>query len=286
MSDYTKKEVELFGKKQTFRALSGVVLKQQQRSDTYVSGSGSSSSVGGSGSGHTTIRTTVVITTDIWIRGLSGQEYRLDFEQDIPAREGNVIHAIDVLDSSDIKVSNGYVLLYNSTTGEWFHTGGLNATVRNISVAKNMRRIISVVTLSGCIVGFVWALVIFNTDFRPEFSIFPKVIFSLGFLGFIVGFIVAAIYHSMVAGNLPKARKELSDNFQESFIAELDQVAKNFTETKSESKTVELPKVIAPESVLSEHQKLLPVFCTQCGTGIAENAAFCGSCGTKLAVAV
>ena len=132
MSDYTKKEVELFGKKRFFRALSGIVINANQRSDTYVSGSGSSSYVGGYGGGKTAINSTVVVKSDIWIKSLSGKEYRLRFNRDIPVRDGNVIHAVDVLDTEGNQISDGEVLLYNSTTNEWFYTGGLNAKVRNI----------------------------------------------------------------------------------------------------------------------------------------------------------
>lgn len=115
MGDYTKKEVELFGKQRTFCALTGVVINANQRSDTYVSGSGSSSTYGGYGGGNTSIGSTVVVTSDIWIRGASGQEYRLRFNEDIPVREGNVIHAIYVSEAnSNEALGDKYVLIYNS----------------------------------------------------------------------------------------------------------------------------------------------------------------------------
>jgi hypothetical protein len=153
MSDHTtSKTIELFGNQRSFRALSGVVINASQRSDTYVSGSGSYSSVAGYGGGHTTVGSTVVVTSDIWIRGQSGQEYRLRFRRDIPAREGNVVHAIEVMDTdrmesyfdesigklstriakNDKPISSDYVLLYNSTTGEWFYNS-LNFAVVNRS---------------------------------------------------------------------------------------------------------------------------------------------------------
>ena len=132
MSDYTQKEIKLFGKKRIFRALTGMVINANQRSDTYVSGSGSSSSYSGYGGGQTSISSSVVVTSDIWIRSLSGKEHRLRFGRDIPVREGNVVHAVEVLDTEGKQISNGDVLLYNSATEEWFYTGGLNNAVRDI----------------------------------------------------------------------------------------------------------------------------------------------------------
>lgn len=183
MSDYTiSKPVEMFGTERNFRALSGVVINATQRSDTYVSGSGSSATINGYGGGSTSIGSTVVVTSDMWIRGVSGQEHRLRFARDIPVREGNVIHVVDVINANvqktqqyfdektkkfvsttstrDVPVSDGYVLLFNSTTREWFYTGGLNNTIRNVNLRRSFWKITGGFTLLGALGTFLVITVI------------------------------------------------------------------------------------------------------------------------------
>lgn len=281
MSDYTtSKPIEMFGKERSFRALSGVVINAAQRSDTYVRGSGSSSSFNGYGGGQTSIGSTVVVTSDIWIRGVSGKEYRLRFTTDIPVRDGNVIHAIDVVNANvevtegfydgklgkivsttsvrDVPVSDGYVLLYNSSTEEWFYTGGLNTTVRNVSPWGSFWKIIGVCSLLGGVAGLINGHVFAGT-----------------FLGALGGGFISAFWigHLVVGDALTSDHKKLGRIFESTFSSELDEIAK---------------QLMAPASVVptikNSNQESTGRFCTQCGKSAEEGIRFCSSCGTQLAV--
>ena len=289
MSDYTKKEVELFGKKQTFRALSGVVIKREQRSDTHVTGSGSSSSYGGYGGGNTTIQSTIKVTTNIWIRGASGAEHHLQFKQDMPAIEGNVVHLVDIVESvptaedhifdektrtskpvysyNDVQLSDGPILLYNSASGEWHYTGDLTLSPKIRNVKKDSK----------------WWLAWYGG--MPIFG------FLLGGIGFgIAGFVLSLVVAGILASFSKDSKAKIAEKFKSGFsqcCSDLDDVAKKLIGIQSNDKVkmVEFPRDTAPESVFTV-PKSFSLFCTSCGTGVEMNAAFCGSCGTKMVAAV
>lgn len=286
MSDHTRKEVDLFGKKQIFRALSGTVISTNQRSDTYVSGSGNNGSVGGSGGGKMSISSTVVVTSDIWIRGLSGQEYRLRFKEDIPVCEGNIIHAIDIVKNFTERISTfnqeiqdfrfethlkeevvSRVLLYNNTTGEWFYIGELDCNVRNAHLTKMSLLLIPVSTIVGGIIGSRYGR--YSYDNYATFG---------GIVGFLLGLlIVGGLYVNIKYGITSSSDwKKLGGYFRDNFMRDLDAVSQKFTLAN----TTEIPVSLGNGSANSEGHK---AFCTQCGNAIAKNAAFCGGCGEKLA---
>ncbi len=98
-------------------AVSGVVLDAKQRSDTYVSGSGSSQSISGHGGGSAHITSRVVVTTNFWIRNASGQERNFQFGQNLPVREGNIVHVIYFKDEP--------FYFYNQTADEYFFLGNM-----------------------------------------------------------------------------------------------------------------------------------------------------------------
>jgi len=145
-SDYSMKEVQLFGKTQTFCSLSGVVVKREQRSDTIVSGSGKSGSYGGYGGGSVSIGSSIRITTNLWIKCASGVEHHIQLDGDYPAIEGNVVHMIDMVESRPSsedyvfdeatrtskpasytyhKIDKSPVIFYNGTQKNMFFIGGL-----------------------------------------------------------------------------------------------------------------------------------------------------------------
>lgn len=263
----------MFGKKRIFRALSGVVINANQRSDTYVSGSGSSSSYGGYGGGKSWVSSTVVVTSNIWIRTLSGQEHRLNFERDVPVREGNVIHAVDVLDMNGKEISNGEVLLYNSTTQKWFYTGGLNSKIRNVCPACAFWKIF---------LGFGITSIFLNAIVGHTTGVLILV------WGLLAGIFLAIMYAAWLSGAtkgggaLVQANQQLGEYFK-LFYSELDEIAKKFVAPVQQNASGMIDQ--RPE-VAAIAKGTAKAFCTSCGTGIAENTAFCGSCGTKLAAAV
>ena len=83
-----------FGSEFQFRIVSGTVLGTDQRSDTRVWGSGSTTVINGQGSGHTTIASRVDVARDLWLKDAQGQEHHYRFNQDIPFREGQQVHCI------------------------------------------------------------------------------------------------------------------------------------------------------------------------------------------------
>lgn len=114
MSDYTDlKEVKWFGKRYILRALSGVVMESSQRSDTYVSG-------GGTG-GNSHVYSTVIVTSQFWIVTQSGREVNLQLRGNLTARNGHVMHALDMVDAVTRKdIGKTYWAAVNSSTGYWW----------------------------------------------------------------------------------------------------------------------------------------------------------------------
>ena len=72
----------------SFSCLEGTVIKTDQRSDSYTTGSGRVLVLEGTGGGNSQVSTEVVISRDIWLNDREGQEHHVRVNKDIPVREG------------------------------------------------------------------------------------------------------------------------------------------------------------------------------------------------------
>jgi hypothetical protein len=283
MSDYTKKEVELFGKKRFFRALTGVVVKVDQRSDTHVYGSGSSGTYGGYGAGNVSIGSYVSVTTNFWIRSASGQEFNYQFGMNIPLLEGHVVHIVDIVDEcsssywneklkkmevvgeDDIPVSDGPVFLYNNSTDLYYQVTDWRRYGPFMKVINASDKIFP----TAAVLGLVGA--IFGLLYDRQIGL------GLGVIGSIFGGFVGYIW----LGLMQSARKDKVTEYFRPFCIELNKVAERFSVSgiNDHAKIIEHVETIdaPPQSAIGK-----PSFCTECGTAVATNASFCAGCGTKL----
>ena len=83
-----------------FRFFPGVVLSTDQRSDSFVSGSGGTFIYEGTGAGSSQVSTKVVVARDIWLRDAQGDEHHVRIMEDIPLRAGQHIALIYFRDTS------------------------------------------------------------------------------------------------------------------------------------------------------------------------------------------
>ena len=250
MTGYTTREVQLLGKKRILQALTGVVLGANQRSDTYVRGSG------GTGGGSVRVSSQVVVRSDIWIRDAAGEEHRLRFNNDIPVREGNIVHQIDILDETGEPLSKGnYFAFYNSSTHEPFYINKY-ATYKPWSIYLRHMMIIL-----GILLG------ILGLFFKRSMGIsFSAVLFALP----------STIVHVLILAR--KSDREV-DAVMPGFLHELDEVANRFANPgQAAPATI---AVVEPQAVPALGSKA--AFCAECGAAIAANTAFCSGCGNKLA---
>jgi len=97
-------------------AYGGEVLDTDQRSDTYVHGSGSSMIYKGSGGGSTNISSSVVVNRDIWLKDIEGKEIHVRLNLDLPIRKGQIVYLFDF----DTGKKRWTPLLYNYSTKEKF----------------------------------------------------------------------------------------------------------------------------------------------------------------------
>ncbi|MGE5475532.1 MAG: hypothetical protein ACM3Q1_02670 [Bacteroidales bacterium] len=95
-----------------FRIVSGTVLGTDQRSDTRVWGSGSTTIIDGQGSGHTTIDSRVDVVRDLWLKDAQGQEHHYRFNTDIPFREGQDVHCVH-LNGRDLAEKKAFDVVYS-----------------------------------------------------------------------------------------------------------------------------------------------------------------------------
>lgn len=254
MNEYLAKSFEIEGKKYDLNVHSGVVIKCETRSDTYVSGSGRSSSYKGYGSGSTTISSKVVVTKEIWIRTASGSEQRYNME-DLAVNNGHIVH---------IGIVNGHnAILHNRTTNNsWFLDSMKNINSKNYGF---LERIVLGLMGVGLLFGGIWALI------------------GLAYLWVSNhGFLAMVIILSVVGGivwyvrNLSVKSKQIKDaigsNFfgLESNMAEVAAILKSPPQLQnSQNSQAELPKM----------------FCSDCGKPVLRESAFCGGCGIKVAIA-
>ena len=75
----------------SFSCLESTVIKTDQRSDSYTTGSGRVLVLEGTGGGNSHVPTEVVISRDIWFNDREGQERHVRVNKDIPVREGQDI---------------------------------------------------------------------------------------------------------------------------------------------------------------------------------------------------
>lgn len=75
----------------SFSCLEGTVIKTDQRSDSYTTGSGRVLVLEGTGGGNSQVSTEVVVSRDIWFNDREGQEHHVRVNKDIPVREGQDI---------------------------------------------------------------------------------------------------------------------------------------------------------------------------------------------------
>lgn len=105
-----------------FRIVSGTVLGTDQRSDTRVWGSGSTTIIDGQGSGHTTIDSRVDVVRDLWLKDAQGQEHHYRFNTDIPFREGQDVHCVHLSgrDLAEKKTFDVVYSVYNASVDRYW----------------------------------------------------------------------------------------------------------------------------------------------------------------------
>lgn len=95
--------------KYVFTAQSGTVISTEQRSDTYVSGSGSRG-------GHSHVSSSVEVTRDIWVKTADEKEQNWRYLTDIPVRESQKLYKIYLQRNGK---DFGEVILFNATTEKY-----------------------------------------------------------------------------------------------------------------------------------------------------------------------
>ncbi len=105
----------------TLSSFAGKVLDTDQRSDTYVSGRGSSTVYQGSGGGSSYVSSKVVVQRDIWLVDKNGKELHIRTNKDIPVRTDQSVCVI----SATRKNNSGnnwteHCYLYNLNTDTFY----------------------------------------------------------------------------------------------------------------------------------------------------------------------
>jgi hypothetical protein len=91
MAQHTE-SFDIDGQRYEMLVLSGTVVGTDQRSDTRISGAGSIDR----GRGSMTIRSSVTVVRDVWLKEPSGQEHHFRFYRDVPVRQGQDVHIVCV----------------------------------------------------------------------------------------------------------------------------------------------------------------------------------------------
>lgn len=112
-------------RKGEFRFFPGVVLSTDQRSDSFVSGSGRTFTYEGTGAGSSQVSTKVVVARDIWLRDAQGDEHHVRIEEDVPLRAGQHVALIYFRDTSPKPKldRNLLVSIYSLSTNQSYSIG-------------------------------------------------------------------------------------------------------------------------------------------------------------------
>lgn len=250
MSDFITTTIPFKGKEYTLDILTGIVIDTETRSDTYVSGSGSSASYNGTGGGHVNISSAVVVTKDIWVRSLSGKEYRYQMG-DVEARAGNIV-CLGIIADELLIFSN------ETTENNWTFLDKIKKSISKFGMGMVM-----LFSAPFCI----W---IFSAFYNPgqDRGFLGSLIISC-LLGMVPGFISALAFLTIkqkIEG--PQFKKLLEKEFWR-FQAQMNEAAMKLKSTPA----------IAPAAATGSS------FCSGCGNSFEPNAKFCGGCGSSLAAA-
>lgn len=156
-----------------FRFFPGVVLSTDQRSDSFVSGSGRTFTYEGTGGGSSQVSTQVLVARDIWLRDAQGDEHHVRIQEDVPLRAGQHIALVYFRDTSPKPKldKNLLVSIFSLSTNQSYSIGGGQAVTalmdpKTHDTVNYIVVIAWVVSLILCIggVGFlgVFALLIWH----------------------------------------------------------------------------------------------------------------------------
>ena len=170
-----------------FRFFPGIVLSTDQRSDSFVSGSGRTFTYEGTGGGASQVSTKVVVARDIWLRDAQGDEHHVRVEEDVPLRAGQHVALIYFRDTSPKpkRDQNLLVSIFSLSTNQSYSIGGgqvVTALMDPKTHAKPNYNVIAAwsVSLVLCIggIGFigVFALLVWHVfDGRRQKAITTQV---------------------------------------------------------------------------------------------------------------
>lgn len=231
MSDYTDlKEVKWFGKKYILRALSGVVMESSQRSDTYVSGGGTQ--------GNSYVNSTVSVTSQFWIVTQSGREVNLQLSGNLSARNGHVMHALDMVDAVTRKdVGENYIAAVNSSTETWwtFKLPYSNLGGRFWATYYPYMIFLPIIftLLEGYYGGYIDVYhlsvekALNDSSFIAFFLVFYMGFFFIDFIVFFVIYFVISIFRII------RIEKELFPQLVRDVMPQLNQIAQSLKATKN-----------------------------------------------------
>ena len=260
MSDYLEKTFIFKSTDFKLEILSGVVIDTNTRSDTYVSGSGSSSSYRGSGSGSTQISSTVMVTKEVWIKAVSGKEYRLQFS-DYAIRTGHVIHLGYVDDIQQI--------LYNQTTDQFWYIGGFSWSLKASSWAPFWWLTLFIFPLTGWLIFSLAAIIGINRPGIDWTYIGTLVLIGAGLVLALLGSFLISLFYEILTNS--SRTKDANGCLYEVFFS---------TRTKLNEIANQLQS--KPPTAITQSES---AFCSGCGKPAVPDGSFCGGCGTKLIAA-
>lgn len=184
---FNQKEAEI-------KAVTGEVLSTEQRSDTHVSGGGSTYSLGTAVQGSTSIRSTVVVTRNIRLKTQDGRQHDLQLEADFPLAQGDKL--------SVFIVNGGYYLVHN-------HTTGLEFAFPFIAWAKPINRWLQITTVAGGAV-FV-AILFFAVRYPANITTLVAILGTLALIAMCLG-ISAIFIRAVVASFAQRKRTRMFDS--------------------------------------------------------------------------
>ena len=148
--------IEACGTTFRFSSLSGEVVGTEQRSDSYTTGSSRTVVIDGTGGGGGHVSTTVVVSRDIWLRDVAGDEHHVRVQADLPIRTGQqlAILYLQATRPSTKREVDSLVSVYTPSTDTYWKVRELE------EVAKTLTTPIWSLPAFVCLVAF-WGISLF-----------------------------------------------------------------------------------------------------------------------------
>jgi hypothetical protein len=241
MSDFITSTVPFEGENYELQILTGTVIDANTRSDTHVSG-------GGNNNVGVNISSYVTVTNDVWVKGISGQEYQFRLGN-VAVRPGNIVEVFIIQDEVFYFVNRTIDKQWHFGKYPYIKAAGITYKMFILPLMATFITFLFAQNIYGLIFAFLFGL---SITLSYRYSMSKEIAFTFAMKSF-----------------WPVVKEQMR-----SLASQRDEIA-----TQLQAQATRGVKEV--HGVASTKNS----FCSSCGKPLVPGAKFCAGCGTNLVTA-